>query len=76
MSDALEQALEAAFAEATRRYKERGFQRRVGFGSKPALISVDLEHDDDAPPCQPVDEFSDEFLLQAPRSRRADDQNT
>lgn len=38
-----------------------------------ALISVDLEHDDDAPPCQPVDEFSDEFLLQAPRCRRADD---
>ncbi len=42
MSDALEQALEAAFAEATRRYKDRGFQRRVGFGNKPALISVDL----------------------------------
>jgi N-carbamoylsarcosine amidase len=38
----LEQTLEAAFAEATRRYQARGFQRRVGFGSKPALISVDL----------------------------------
>ena len=38
----LEAALEAAFAEATRRYQARGFQRRVGFGSKPALISVDL----------------------------------
>ena len=36
----LEAALEAAFAEATRRYQARGFQRRVGFGSKPALISV------------------------------------
>ncbi len=42
MSDQLEIALEAAFAEATRRYRERGFQRRVGFGSQPALISVDL----------------------------------
>ena len=42
MSDQLENALEAAFAEATRRYRERGFQRRVGFGSVPALISVDL----------------------------------
>lgn len=42
MSDALEQALEAAFAEATRRYQQRGFQRRVGFGKKPALINVDL----------------------------------
>lgn len=42
MSDQLTEALEAAFAEATRRYRERGFQRRVGFGSKPALINVDL----------------------------------
>ena len=42
MSDQLNDALEAAFAEATRRYKERGFQRRVGFGNKPALINVDL----------------------------------
>jgi N-carbamoylsarcosine amidase len=42
MSQKLQEALEAAFAEATRRYQERGFQRRVGFGKKPALISVDL----------------------------------
>lgn len=42
MSDKLIDALEAAFTEATRRYRERGFQRRVGFGSKPALINVDL----------------------------------
>ena len=42
MSDKLEQALEAAFEEARKRYRERGFQRRVGFGKKPALISVDL----------------------------------
>ena len=41
-AEQLEKTLEAAFAEATRRYKERGFQRRVGFGAKPALISVDL----------------------------------
>jgi len=42
MSEKLNEALEAAFAEATRRYRERGFQRRVGFGRKPALINVDL----------------------------------
>lgn len=42
MSDPLNDALEAAFAEATRRYRERGFQRRVGFGKKPALVNVDL----------------------------------
>ncbi len=38
----LQQALEDAFAEARRRYQERGFQRRVGFGKKPAMINVDL----------------------------------
>lgn len=42
MADKLTEALEAAFAEATRRYRDRGFQRRVGFGKKPALINVDL----------------------------------
>ncbi|ESR22523.1 isochorismatase family protein [Lutibaculum baratangense] len=42
MSDQLQDALEAAFTEARRRYAERGFQRRVGFGSRPALINVDL----------------------------------
>jgi N-carbamoylsarcosine amidase len=42
MSDPLIEALEAAFEEATRRYRARGFQRRVGFGNKPALINVDL----------------------------------
>lgn len=42
MADKLTEALEAAFAEATRRYRASGFQRRVGFGKKPALINVDL----------------------------------
>jgi len=42
MSEKLKQALEAAFAEATELYHKRGFQRRIGFGKKPALISVDL----------------------------------
>lgn len=42
MADKLTEALEAAFAEATRCYRDRGFQRRVGFGNKPALINVDL----------------------------------
>jgi hypothetical protein len=31
-----------------------------------ALISVDLD-DDEGPPVQAVDEFSDEFLMQVPR---------
>lgn len=38
----LNAALKQAFAEATRLYQARGFQRRIGFGKKPALINVDL----------------------------------
>ena len=43
MSDRdLEAVLKQTFDASTRIYKERGFQRRIGFGRKPALISVDL----------------------------------
>jgi len=35
-------ALQSAFDEATKIYRDRGFQRRIGFGKKPALINVDL----------------------------------
>jgi nicotinamidase-related amidase len=42
MTAKLQEALEAAFAEATRIYGDRGFQRRIGFGRKPALVNVDL----------------------------------
>ena len=38
----LDEALNAAFAKASALYKERGFQRRIGFGHRPALINVDL----------------------------------
>lgn len=34
--------LEAAFERASALYQARGFQRRIGFGRKPALINVDL----------------------------------
>jgi nicotinamidase-related amidase len=34
--------IEEAFAAATEIYRQRGFQRRIGFGRKPALINVDL----------------------------------
>ena len=34
--------LQKAFAKATEIYRKRGFQRRVGFGRRPALINVDL----------------------------------
>lgn len=42
MSQDLTTMLQQAFDESTKLYQERGFQRRVGFGKKPALISVDL----------------------------------
>jgi N-carbamoylsarcosine amidase len=37
----LDAVLQRVFDESTRIYKERGFQHRIGFGPKPALISVD-----------------------------------
>lgn len=42
MSQDLMAMLNQAFEESTKLYQERGFQRRVGFGKKPALVSVDL----------------------------------
>ena len=50
-NEALTAALEEAFAVAQKLYAERGFQRRVGFGRKPALIkrkkgSITLFKDD------------------------------
>lgn len=42
MSQDLMAMLAQAFDESTKLYQERGFQRRVGFGKKPALVSVDL----------------------------------
>ena len=38
----LDKLLQQAFDAASSLYKERGFQRRIGFGNKPALVSVDL----------------------------------
>lgn len=38
----LDRLLRQAFDVSTRIYQERGFQRRIGFGSRPALVSVDL----------------------------------
>ncbi len=38
----LDKMLSDAFAAASKLYKERGFQRRIGWGKKPALVSVDL----------------------------------
>jgi nicotinamidase-related amidase len=38
----LDAMLQKAFDESTKIYQRRGFQRRIGFGRKPGLVSVDL----------------------------------
>jgi maleamate amidohydrolase len=38
----LQQALETIFSADSAVYQQRGFQRRIGFGSRPALIHIDL----------------------------------
>lgn len=42
MSDDVAAALQKVFDADTGIYQDRGFQRRVGFGARPALINIDL----------------------------------
>jgi len=42
MTDELTDALEAIFSADSELYRGRGFMRRVGFGTRPALIHIDL----------------------------------
>ncbi|HJP23183.1 MAG TPA: isochorismatase family protein [Alphaproteobacteria bacterium] len=42
MSDEITAALEKIFAADSELYQDRGFQRRIGFGQRPALINIDL----------------------------------
>jgi len=42
MSDEIRDALEKVFSADSTVYQQRGFQRRVGFGARPALINIDL----------------------------------
>lgn len=42
MNDEAKQALDTLFDGDTALYQERGFQRRIGWGKKPALINIDL----------------------------------
>ena len=41
-TDDVKKALEVVFKANADFYKTRGFQRRIGFGKKPALINIDL----------------------------------
>ena len=40
--DEVVEALEKIFNADTGIYQRRGFQRRIGFGSRPALVHIDL----------------------------------
>ena len=42
MDDSLEEALDKIFSADSELYRDRGFQRRIGFGKRPALINIDL----------------------------------
>ncbi len=42
MSDDITKALEKIFAADSELYQDRCFQRRIGFGQRPALINIDL----------------------------------
>ena len=42
MNDELTAALEKVFAADSEIYQGRGFQRRIGYGHRPALINIDL----------------------------------
>ena len=42
MSDEIREALEKIFSADSDVYRQRGFQRRVGFGERPAQIHIDL----------------------------------
>jgi maleamate amidohydrolase len=42
MSDEITEALNRIFAADSEIYQNRGFQRRVGFGERPALVNIDL----------------------------------
>ena len=41
-NDAVRQALEVVFKANSELYAKRGFQRRIGFGKRPALLNIDL----------------------------------
>ena len=41
MDQEIKAALDKVFAADTALYQNRGFQRRIGWGKKPALVNID-----------------------------------
>ena len=42
MSDVLDETLRSIFERNSAFYTQRGFERRVGYGRKPALVVIDM----------------------------------
>ena len=55
MSDDIQDALDKIFAIDSALYQERGFQRRIGYGERPALLNIDLANAWTRPGDHPVD---------------------
>jgi N-carbamoylsarcosine amidase len=75
MDTNIQQALDTLFANDSKIYQNRGFQRRVGYGTRPALINIDLANawtrPDHAFTCDGIDEIIEgvQHLLEAFRAK-------
>jgi len=72
----VKQALETIFAADSDMYQTRGFQRRIGYGERPALVIIDLAHawtrPDHAFTCDGMETIipTNQALLKAARAKR------
>ncbi len=75
MSDEIQEALEKLFGANSALYQNRGFQRRIGWGKKPALLIIDMANawtrPDHAFSCVDMDPVieANQALLQAFRAK-------
>lgn len=75
-SDEVKQALETIFSADSDIYQTRGFQRRVGYGERPALVIIDLANawtrPDHAFTCDGMETIipANQALLKAARAKR------
>ena len=76
MADDIRKALDKIFAADSEIYQGRGFQRRIGYGTRPALINIDLANAWTRPgnafSCENMDEIipATQKLLAAARTKR------
>ncbi len=74
-TEELDQALQTLFAAGSELYQARGFQRKIGFGKRPALLIIDLANawtqEGHAFTCEGMEEIipANQALLEAFRAR-------